>query len=95
MTARATLATVLLLTASLPAQEPPRELPVKRIPNLGEAAEFYFSPDGKSLVGNAKREGDEVHHVYTVNLDGSGLVRINDKGADACSFYFPNGKRLV
>ncbi len=95
MTTRASLATVLLLAASLPAQEPPRELPVKRIPNLGEAAEFYFSPDGRSLVGDAKTEGDEVHHVYTVNLDGSSLRRINDKGSDACSFYFPDGKRLV
>ena len=34
-----------------------RELPVHRIPNIGNAVEFYFSPDGKSLVGNAKREG--------------------------------------
>ena len=88
-------AVALLLAGSVRAQEPPRELPVTRIPTLGEAAEFYFSPDGKSLVGNAKMEGDRAHHVYTVNLDGSGLRRINDRGADACSFYFPDGKRLV
>lgn len=92
---RAATVTVLLLTASLAAPEAPRELPVKRIPNLGEAAEFYFSPDGQSLIGNAKMEGDDVHHVYTVRLDGSDLRRINDKGADACSFYFPDGKRIV
>src|SRR5499427_8218563 len=48
-----------------------RELPVRRIPNIGQSAEFYFSPDGKSLVGNAKREGDEDYHVYTLDLDGS------------------------
>ena len=65
------------------------------IPNLGEAAEFYFSPDGKSLIGNAKGEGDTTHHVYTTTLDGTKIVRINDKGQDACSFYFPDGKRLV
>ncbi len=88
-------AAALFLAGSLPAQEPPRELPVKRVPALGEAAEFYFSPDGKSLIGNAKMEGDATHHVYTVNLDGSGLRRINERGADACSFYFPDGKHLV
>lgn len=71
------------------------ELPVRAIPNLGEAAEFYFSPDGTSLIGNARREGDAAHHVTTTTLDGSRILRINDKGEDACSFYFPDGKRLI
>src|SRR5580700_8480286 len=52
-----------------------RELPVRRIPNIGNAAEFYFSPDGRSLIGNARREGDDQYHVYTLNLDGSGIRR--------------------
>ena len=73
----------------------PKELPVRIIPNLGEGAEFYFSPDSRSLIGNAKREGDKTHHVYTTTLDGAKIVRINDKGEDACSFYFPDGKRLI
>jgi Tol biopolymer transport system component len=72
-----------------------RELPVHRIPNIGSAVEFYFSPDGRSLIGNAKREGDDDYHVYTLNLDGSSIRRINDRGSDACSFYFPDGKRLI
>jgi Tol biopolymer transport system component len=72
-----------------------QELPVTRIPGLGEAAEAYFSPDGQSLICNAKLEGDETHQVYTVRIDGSEVRRINDRGADACSFYFPDGKRLV
>src|SRR5215472_3447325 len=72
-----------------------RELPVRRIPNIGQSAEFYFSPDGKSIIGNAKREGDDDYHVYTLNLDGSGIRRINDRGSDACSFYFPDGRRLI
>jgi Tol biopolymer transport system component len=71
------------------------ELPIARVPNLGEAAEGYFSPDGKSLIINAKLEGDDVHHVYTVRLDGSEIRRINGQGADACSFYFPSGDRLI
>src|ERR1700704_1344717 len=72
-----------------------RELPVHRIPSIGNAAEFYFSPDGRSIIGNARREGDDDYHVYTLNLDGTGVRRINDRGSDACSFYFPDGKRII
>ncbi|MCH7940275.1 MAG: PD40 domain-containing protein [Candidatus Marinimicrobia bacterium] len=72
-----------------------RELPVQLVPNLGNAAESYFSPDGKSLICNAKREGDQVFHTYTVTLDGRDIRKINDLGADACSFYFPGGDRLI
>lgn len=80
------------------AQEKPseaKELKVWTIPNIEEGAEFYFSPDGKSLIGNAKMGDDKVHQVYTFNIDGSNIREINNKGEDACSFYFPDGKRLI
>jgi Tol biopolymer transport system component len=72
-----------------------QELKSWRVPNLGQAAECYFSPDGKSLIGNAKLEGDAQHQTYTFGIDGSNIRRINDKGADACSFFFPDGKRVL
>ena len=72
-----------------------QELPVHVIPNIGPAAEFYFSPDGRSIIGNAKRAGDDSYHVYTLNIDGTNIRRINDHGDDACSFYFPDGKRII
>ena len=71
------------------------ELKVWAVPDVDEGAEFYFSPDSKSLIGNAKLNGDTVHHVYTFNIDGKNIVRINNKGEDACSYYFPDGNRLV
>ena len=77
--------------ARIAGQEPAVEL----VPNLGNAAESYFSPDGKSLICNAKREGDESFQTYTVSLDGQNIRRINDRGHDACSFYFPSGNRLI
>ncbi len=99
---RAALTLVLALPLQARAQAPaaapapgPQELPIRIIPNLGEAAEFYFSPDGKSLIGNAKRGGDTTHHVYTATIDGTKIVKINDKGEDACSFFFPDGKHLL
>jgi Tol biopolymer transport system component/ankyrin repeat protein len=72
-----------------------RELPVRRIPNIGASAEFYFGPDSFTIIGNAKREGDSSYHVYLTNLDGASIRRINDRGDDACSFIFPDGKRLI
>jgi len=71
------------------------ELPVHEIPNLGEAAEFYFSADGQYLIGNAKRDGDQAHHTYITSVDGSKIWRVNDKGQDACSHFFPDGKKIV
>jgi Tol biopolymer transport system component len=71
------------------------ELEVTRIPHQGAGAEFYFAPDGKTLIGNAKLEGDETHYVYTMRIEDGEMVKINDKGEDACSHFFPDGKRLI
>jgi len=71
-----------------------KELPVERIPHKGQAAEFYFAPDGKQLIGNAKLEGDKTHQVYVMNLNGK-MTRINDKGEDGCSHFYPDGKRII
>jgi TolB protein len=72
-----------------------QELPVVKIPIAGEAAEGYFSPDSKSMICNAKFEGDKAFQVYTFKIDGSQVRRINDRGADACAFYYPDGKQLI
>ena len=95
---RLALAAVLILPTVAFTQTPAptaTELPVRIIPNLGEGAEFYFSPDNKSVIGNAKIGADTVHHVYTATIDGTNVVKINDKGEDACSFFSPDGKGLL
>ncbi len=72
------------------------ELPVKKVPGFYSAAEAYFSPDGCSLVFNARRhESEKDYHVFTTRLDGSEIRCINDRGVDACSYFFPNGKELI
>ncbi len=71
------------------------EMPIERISSIAEGAEAYFSPDGKSVIASARVEGEEDLHVYTIRVDGSEARRINDQGADACSYYFPNGERLI
>jgi Tol biopolymer transport system component len=71
------------------------ELPCHRIPNLPEAAEWYFSADGRYLIGNAKGPDDTAYHVYVSSFDGTDIRRINGTGEDACSFFFPDGKRVL
>ncbi len=70
-------------------------LPITRIPHPGSAAEAYVSPDGRSLICNAKLEHDEEYHVYTLTLEGTDLRCINDRGQDACSYWFPDGRRII
>ena len=77
------------------ADEQTKELKVWKVPNVLEGAESYFSPDGKSLIFNGKMENDENHYVYTVNIDGSNLKQINNKGNDACSYYHPTEDKIV
>ncbi len=72
-----------------------QELPITKVPIPGEAAEGYFSPDSRSMICNAKLPGDTNFQVYTFNIDGTNVRRINDKGADACSFYYPDGKKII
>ena len=76
-------------------KEEGKELPVTKLPNMKSGAEFYFSPDSKSMIGNAKYEGDESHKIYTINIDGTNLKKINGDGETACSYYFPDGKKLI
>jgi TolB protein len=95
-----TLKRIVLVAAALPAllvaqQQNSDELKVWPVPNLGEGAEFYFSPDSKTLIGNAKQPGDTSFHVYTINIDGSDIRKINAVGDDACSFFFPDRKHIV
>lgn len=76
-------------------KEEGKELPVTKLKNMKSGAEFYFSPDGKSMIGNAKYEGDKSHKIYTINVDGTDLKKINGDGETACSYYYPDGKKLI
>ncbi len=72
-----------------------KEFTITQIPNVSNGAEAYFSPDGKSVIFNGKMDKDTTHYVYTINIDGTDLKKINDKGDDACSHYTPDGKNLI
>jgi len=76
-------------------EEAKSELPIKNIPSVTNGAEAYFSPDGKAVIFNGKMGKDTTHQVYTVNIDGSNLKKINAVGDDACSHFTPDGEHLI
>ena len=85
-----------------PASQAGTELPVRLIPNVPKNAEAYYGPDSLHVIAQTqdpaalKAEGrDSGALTYTFTDQGTEVRRINDKGQDACSYFFPDGKRLV
>lgn len=80
-----------------------RELPVYRIPEIPPAAEAYYAPDDYHLIAQVRdpdaqqtgdrRIGGALTYIFTE--DGKTLRRINDRGQDACSFFFPDQQRVI
>ncbi len=73
----------------------PDELPIWQLPNVDRAVESYFSPDSKQLIFYAKSKATEAYHINIASIDGRSVHAINDVGNDACSFFFPDNKRVV
>lgn len=79
-----------------------KELPTWKIPNIPKAAEAYYAPDSLHVIAQTadkdalKAEGRSTGFLtYTFTDQGEDIRRINDRGQDACSFFFPDQTRLV
>ena len=80
-----------------------KELPVRRIPNVPENAEAYYAPDSVTVIAQTqdkdaqqpgeRRAGGALTYIFTDT--GENVRRINDRGQDACSWFFPDQKRIV
>ncbi len=69
---------------------------IKQLTFGGENAEAYFSPDGKQLIFQSKRDGHECDRIYTMNIDGSSVRQVsNGEGRTTCSYFLKGGKRIV
>jgi TolB protein len=80
-----------------------QELPVWKIPNIPVAAEAYYAPDSFHLIAQTRDPdaqqpddgsiGGSLTYIFTD--DGEFQRRINDRGQDACSYFFPDQERIV
>lgn len=80
-----------------------QELPSYMIPNIPAAAEAYYAPDDYHIIAQTQdplaqkpeppRVGGALTWIFTE--DGTRSWRVNDRGQDACSYFFPDQKRIV
>jgi len=78
------------------------ELPTWKIPNIPKAAEAYYAPDSLHVIAQTadkdalKADGRPTGFLtYTFTDQGEDIQRVNDRGQDACSYFFPDQKQLV
>jgi len=77
-----------------------QELRTWKIPNVPSAVEAYYAPDNLHVIAQTaddaalKVEGRATGHLtYTFTDQGEDIKRINDRGQDACSYFFPDQTR--
>jgi Tol biopolymer transport system component len=85
-----------------PKKASPQELPTWRIPNVPSSAEAYYAPDNYHVVAQTQdpdalvapgRKSGALTWIFSD--DGKTKWRINDRGQDACSYFFPDGRHVI
>ena len=64
---------------------------------FAKAGEGYFSPDGKSVIFQAAKPGEDDYQIYTLSLaPGASPKRVSTgKGKCTCSYFHPDGKSIL
>ena len=77
----------------------PEEVHLRNLRQLtfgGENAEAYFSPDGKQLIFQSKRDELNCDQIFVMDIEsGAAEMVSNGKGKTTCSFFFPDGDRIL
>lgn len=106
MTDRYCLVLALVAGLSLPAgaafAAEAGELPHYMIPDIPDAAEAYWAPDSYHLIAQTRdpdampnERGGKGALTWIFTADGKSSWRVNDRGQDGCSYFFPDQKRVV
>ena len=85
-----------------PKKASPQELPTWRIPNVPSSAEAYYAPDNHHIIAQTQ-DPDGAHApgrstgalTWIFSDDGKTKWRVNDRGQDLCSYFFPDGRHVI
>ena len=77
----------------------PRETHLRNVRQLtfgGENAEAYWSPDGKRLILQSKRDDLQCDQIFVLEVE-TGATRMvsTGKGRTTCSYFIPNSDRIL
>src|SRR5215470_11875798 len=85
-----------------PQKASPQERPTWRIPNVPSSAEAYYAPDNYHVIAQTQdpdalrtpgRNSGALTWIFSD--DGTTKWRVNDRGQDLCSYFFPDGKHVI
>ncbi len=92
----ASMSTVFAQENTLAIDDERRLKNIKQLTFGGENAEAYFSPNGKQLIFQSKRDGRACDQIYRMNIDGSNVKMVsNGEGRTTCSYFLKGGKRII
>jgi TolB protein len=69
---------------------------LKQLTHGGQNAEAYWAPDGKRLIFQSTRDGNECDQIYVMNADGSNVHMVSTgKGVTTCGYFLPDNKTVI
>src|SRR5882672_657538 len=97
----------LLAAAPEPAKDQPADqakLEARHLKNIkqvtfgfAKAGEGYFRPDGKAIIFQAARPGEDDYQIYTLDLAPGSKPRLvsTGRGKCTCAYYHPDGQSIL
>lgn len=69
---------------------------LKQLTHGGENAEAYWAPDGKRLIFQSTRDGNQCDQIYIMNADGSNVHMVSTgKGVTTCGYFLSDNKHIL
>ena len=95
----ALIALLLSVTTMVALDPDPRETHLANVRQLtfgGENAEAYWSADGQQLIFQSKHGEMGCDQIFTMDRNGGNVKRVSGgDGRCTCSYFFPDGKRIL
>src|SRR4051794_15226080 len=64
---------------------------------FAKAGEGYFRPDGRAIIFQAAKPGEDDYQIYTLDLAPDARPRLvsTGKGKCTCAYYHPDGRSIL